>query len=153
MLADGVHGLVPQDVLDGLVVAEVADAWEARVRGLDADGFVLVAICYGAVAGFASVEGPPGEIAELGAIYVAPERMRRGVGRALALEVAARCMSRGFQQVVLWVLPGNSGALAFYRSLEYAPDGSRQEHASGAPTIRLVRALSGGDGMEGRLRG
>jgi hypothetical protein len=50
--------------------------------------------------------------------------------------------ARGGEEVVLWVLPGNAGAVEFYAARGYAPDGAeREEGRSRARVVRLRATL------------
>lgn len=91
-----------------------------------------------------------GRVVALGAIYtndlesrrafvtifaVLPERHRRGIGRALASRLLARARQRGMRSCELLVMPGNVGALDFYRR-----SGFRAAGGVGAK-VRLVCEL------------
>lgn len=112
------RGLMPQSYLDALSVA--ADAARRRERFGRGGGAIvnLVAERDGEVVGWAC-HGPYRDdvargdgigAAELYAIYVDPERIGAGVGRALLTESIARCTAAGHERMLLWVLEGNTRA-------------------------------------------
>ncbi len=54
-------------------------------------------------------------------LYVAPEKRRRGVARALLDFVIAEARLNGLRAVELHVVPSQAAALALYRSIGFAP--------------------------------
>lgn len=56
------------------------------------------------------------DIGELYAIYLAPDALRQGIGRAMFRTGAQWLREQGFAEMRLWVLAGNS-AVAFYRAM------------------------------------
>ena len=65
---------------------------------------------------------------EIWAVYVAPGRWRKGIGRSLC-ETAERYLRlEGFIEVTLWVLKDNERAVKFYQSDGFVLDvGQREE--------------------------
>ncbi|MFE2539544.1 GNAT family N-acetyltransferase [Actinacidiphila glaucinigra] len=136
-------GIVPQSYLDAMDAR--ADA-ERRKEWFDAGGKRvdnLVATDGGEVTGWAALgpyRGEPddAEVGELYAIYVRPDRIGRGTGRALMAAVRARAGERGFRSLRLWVLADNAQALRFYERAGFAPDGTDQiEMYDGVPLKEL----------------
>jgi GNAT superfamily N-acetyltransferase len=83
---------------------------------------------------------------ELYALYVAPELIGTGAGRALMTEALARATAEGFPDLALWVLKGNAPARRFYERAGFRPDGAEETfEADGVlvPEVRYVRALGG----------
>lgn len=118
------RGLLPDAVLDGLSVETRAGAWRRLLDSGEVSAWV--AEDDDALVGFCSVAG-----AEITALYVEPERWRRGAGRALV--GAARDAIAG--DALAWVLESNEAALAAYRALGFAPDGERKrEPVAGLPS-------------------
>jgi ribosomal protein S18 acetylase RimI-like enzyme len=143
----GYAGLVPAERLE----REDPEARAAVWRELLPDTVVLVA-GYGddedpAVAGFASLAIPARDLdepatGEITALYVDPERWRRGIGRALVDAAAAELRDDGCDEMVVWVLDGNARAIGFYAALGFAPDGGRQDEPhTGLPEVRLRARL------------
>ncbi|MET9873728.1 GNAT family N-acetyltransferase [Actinacidiphila glaucinigra] len=136
-------GIVPQSYLDAMDAG--ADA-ERRKEWFDAGGKRvdnLVATDGGEVTGWAALgpyRGEPddAEVGELYALYVRPDRIGRGAGRALMDAVRARAGERGFRSLRLWVLADNARALRFYERAGFAPDGTDQiEMYDGVPLKEL----------------
>jgi ribosomal protein S18 acetylase RimI-like enzyme len=143
------HGIVADAILDGLTLADRERMWAGLLAGGDGTPATTVAEVDGAVAGFCTVatpsrddDAPPGT-AEIPAIYVDPDHMRRGIGAAL-LEAALRSLELGgWGRVTLWVFAGNDAARAFYTRFGFIPDGtSRPIEAMGAAADRLVRVTA-----------
>jgi GNAT superfamily N-acetyltransferase len=128
------RGLVPDDVLDAQSVEARAAQWDEWLR--KGETRTLVA---GGIDGFVTFWETTGMIA---ALYVAPDRGRRGIGGALLGGAHAALHVAGHDQAHLWVFEANAPARAFYASHGYVPDGARMVHKpSFAPEIRLYRPL------------
>ncbi|MEU3063376.1 GNAT family N-acetyltransferase [Streptomyces subrutilus] len=136
-------GLMPQERLDALDAA--ADAARHRARfadassrstdlvARDADGDVVGWACFGPVrdAGLARGE------AELYALYVRPDLIGTGVGRALMAEVLRRCADR--PALRLWVVEGNVLGRRFYERAGFVPDGAVSCEEMAGAVVREVR--------------
>jgi GNAT superfamily N-acetyltransferase len=82
------------------------------------------------------------DVAQLYMIYVDPRWVRRGLGRALHDAIVEVAQTFNFKKAVLWVLPTNAGARAFYETQGWTCDGAEQtEDLDGysVPEIRYVR--------------
>jgi len=106
-------------------------AWLAKRRE---DGFpVLIAEIYGAVVGFASFgafrawDGYRFTVEH--SIYVAPDRHREGVGRALLTALIERARDAGNHAMVAGIEAGNAGSIALHRSLGFAEVGRMSQVA------------------------
>ena len=100
---------------------------EALQTWLLADVKALVAQADGAIAG-AIVYGPSREsqksdYAEIIALYLYPQFVRRGVGSALMREALDQLKTAGFTRCYLHVLDTNERAQAFYRTFGFSPTG------------------------------
>ncbi|MGV9405490.1 N-acetyltransferase family protein [Streptomyces sp. NPDC003667] len=143
------RGLMPQPYLDGLSAER--DAERRRTWFTRGDGAVvnLVAERAGEVIGWAAY-GPyrDGEVrtgdAELYALYLDPEHLGTGAGRALLTESAERCA--GYPRMFLWVLKENTRARRFYERAGFRWDGAEEPFEAGGelvPEVRYVRAPGG----------
>ncbi|MEW2614642.1 GNAT family N-acetyltransferase [Streptomyces sp. NPDC047880] len=144
------RGLIPQSYLDGLSVG--ADAERRRAYLAQADGSVVNLVAEdagGELVGWAC-HGPyrEGEIltgdAELYAIYVHPDQLGRGVGRALLTESVARCSAVGHGRLLLWVLKENDRARRFYERAGFRADGAEEPFevdGVAVPEVRYARSL------------
>jgi GNAT superfamily N-acetyltransferase len=84
------------------------------------DGLVRVAERAGAVAGFAVLLRPAEGACELDAIFVEPELMGAGVGRALIEDAVARAQGWGATEIQV---VANPDAMDFYERLGFAGGG------------------------------
>jgi ribosomal protein S18 acetylase RimI-like enzyme len=143
-------GLMPQAYLDAMSIEK--DASRRRRLLAEGDGRVLnlVAERDGEVVGWACF-GPsrdddvPAGTAELYAIYVLPEHLSTGVGRALMEVLTHRVAAARYPLVLLWVLADNHHARRFYEHAGFVPDGAEEPfEVAGVPVpeVRYARRLS-----------
>ncbi|SFX70622.1 GNAT family N-acetyltransferase [Streptomyces atratus] len=146
-------GLVSRSYLDDmdLTVAEDAERRRASFTGgstivnvvAERPGLGVIGwACYGPY----RENGRPPARGELYALYVTPEQIGTGAGRALTAEVLARAAADGFPDLALWVLKENARARRFYERAGFCPDGAEESfEADGAlvPEVRYVRSLGG----------
>lgn len=144
------RGILPDSLLDSLSVPEREKSWNALLKDGGDRWLTLVAERPGGVlAGFCSVatpsrdEGAGEATAEIGALYVDPEHWREGHGRAMLKAAFRELGEQGWRDVILWVLPENEPALAFYKRFGFAIEHGveKREERSGRPVIRLRAAL------------
>lgn len=146
------RGLMPQSYLDGLDI--VADAERHRTRLLRGDGSVVNLVAEtdgGALAGWAAFGpyrdgGTRTADAELYALYLPPERIGQGVGRALLTEAVRRGTAAGHARMYLWVLKHNTRARRFYERAGFGADGAEEPfEVDGVevPEVRYARRLTG----------
>ncbi|MBN3931591.1 N-acetyltransferase [Streptomyces verrucosisporus] len=76
---------------------------------------------------------------ELYALYVEPELIGSGLGRALLAEVVRRADARRMPRLRLWVVEGNERARRFYAAAGFAPDGARSLFDAGGTPVAEVR--------------
>lgn len=144
------RGLIPQSYLDGLSVEE--DAERRRTYLSQGDGSVvnLVAEDAGGELGGWACHGPyrDDEVltadAELYAIYVHPDQVGQGVGRALLTESVTRCTAAGHGRLLLWVLKENDRARRFYERAGFRADGAEEPFevdGVAVPEVRYARTL------------
>ena len=145
------RGQMPDDYLDELSPEERARMWSSTLGRRDDSRPVLVVEHDGTVIGFASV-GPARDgtrTGELYAINIDPDRWGSGHGRRLLEAAEAELSAVGYDEVVLWVVPGNQRARRFYESAGWVNDGAeRTQEILGVivPEIRYRRALPQGTG-------
>lgn len=143
-------GLVPQAYLDAMSVTE--ETALRRERFAEGAGQVvnLVAERDGRVAGWGCY-GPGRDAdvdagaAELYAIYVRPELLSTGVGRALMDALTSRAADDDYTSMTLWVLAGNERARCFYAKAGFVPDGAEESFdvdGVAVPEVRYGRRLS-----------
>jgi GNAT superfamily N-acetyltransferase len=66
--------------------------------------------------------------AELHAVYVHPDKWRRGAGRLLCERAMHEAIDREHNAMTLWVVKGNDRACRFYERLGFAPDGAERRN-------------------------
>jgi ribosomal protein S18 acetylase RimI-like enzyme len=125
------RGQMPDEFLDGLDAEKRVNMW--RELALQPDKFVLVAedneqkiIGLSLLAPSRDPDTDP-NTAEVAAIYVQPEKWRKGIGHALLSASLDEGRKRKFDQVTLWVLEGNVRARAFYESFGFIQDGATKD--------------------------
>ena len=154
------RGVLPDDLLDGLSVTEREGSWRALLGGNEHHWLNLVTEDEsGVLAGFCSVTTPSRDakedesLAEVGALYVDPDRWQEGAGSAMLIAAFEELKERGWREVVLWVLPENHRALAFYAHFGFEIEAGVEkcEERSGRPVIRLRARVNGW--KRGRVKG
>ncbi|MGW1836001.1 GNAT family N-acetyltransferase [Streptomyces sp. NPDC002067] len=95
-------------------------------------------------AGHSAPAPAPALVAELFALYVTPELIGTGIGRALMAAALEHARQAGFGELCLWVVRGNTRAREFYARAGFAPDGTEQtDEVDGVPVpeLRYRRAV------------
>lgn len=144
------RGLLPSAYLKSLRLDELALRWSQRIAVEDSEEAVRVLEVEGRAQGFVTF-GPHkdetwlGHAGEVFMLYLEPELVGCGLGRALlqrALEELGRCEC---YWVVLWVLARNERARRFYERQSLRPDGSYRWDPFGSqavPVVRYAKALN-----------
>jgi ribosomal protein S18 acetylase RimI-like enzyme len=122
---------MPDEFLDGLDVGKRTNMWRELTQQPDKSIFVAEDDKHNVV-GFSALRSSPDvdadpQTAQVGAIYVHPEKWKEGIGRALLSVTVDRARERGFQQVTLWVLEANRRARGFYDSFGFSHDGATKD--------------------------
>lgn len=143
------HGLIPDELLDGLSVAQREQFWREATAGGHGAGAIFVADRDGDVAGFCALATPSRDedaddgTAAIGAIYVDPSAWRRGVGSLLMAAALAELRAGGWRFVTLWVLAANRQARSFYARFGFEPDGAEMGgERSGQREVRLRASVA-----------
>lgn len=144
-------GLVDQQILDDLdpddptsrlVWKNLIEEGAIGVGVVENEGGDLIGFC--AVAAPTRDDDEPAGVAEVVALYVSPDHMRRGVGTMLMEAVIRRLREaeEGWRECTVWTLEANTASLALYHGLGFARDGSsRTEEGWRCPDVRLRLAL------------
>ncbi|MET0329198.1 MAG: GNAT family N-acetyltransferase [Luteimonas sp.] len=144
------RGIFPADFLASLSVEKRVKAWEGMLAGPRPGEHTWVAERDGAVVGWIQVVDGPGESFELQALYVAPDRWRGGVGRALWHTAIASVQRNGARTAWLWVLAGNTPAIAFYEQAGFvAVPGANEPMERGGALAWKVRYVHPGPLLAG----
>lgn len=133
-------GLVDQAFLDSLSITQRTENWRTWLA--DANTHVVIAEDKSGPAGFVSVgplrTPPPGMsmirplyTAEIYALYLMPDQMRKGLGTQLMAAAAAEMKARKHKSLCLWVLEGNKRAIAFYKARGGQKCGTKQVDIGG----------------------
>ncbi|MEV8225468.1 GNAT family N-acetyltransferase [Streptomyces sp. NPDC079167] len=143
-------GLIPQPYLDAMDAGQdaehrrallMADGGPVNLVAGAPDATVTGWACYGPCRTESALPGS----GELYALYVHPDRIGTGTGRALLAEVTARARADGFAGMSLWVLKENTRARRFYERAGFRPDGAEVASDTGGalvPEVRYVRSLT-----------
>jgi ribosomal protein S18 acetylase RimI-like enzyme len=134
-------GIFPEDFLKSLSLEQREAQWVSNLNG--ATSATAVAEREGHVLGFVSF-GPARDddcdsslVAEIVAIYVAPDAWGTGIGSQL-FEFAMKSLAeRSFETVTLWVLEDNAQARRFYERRGFALDGRISQNTLGPPLTVL----------------
>lgn len=139
-------GLLPDPLIDHVVAAEArrTERWRQRLADLTTDGAAFVAEHEGRVVGLA-FWGPSADddaspaMAEVQAIYLDPDAIGLGIGRALFAATVADIMQRGYPAATLWVLEANIRARQFYEAAGWRADGAAKTVERPGGTLDEVR--------------
>ncbi|HET9730022.1 MAG TPA: GNAT family N-acetyltransferase [Acidimicrobiia bacterium] len=115
------RGLVPDTYLDAMDVDASVTLWQRILTAAPNAASVFVADDDGEVVGFAAgnmLEEPRHDLdAELSAAYVRRDHQRTSIGRRLVCAVAHAQRGHGANGLIVWTLPGNRAARAFFEAL------------------------------------
>jgi len=140
----GYRGLLADELLARLSVAERESMWRRRLNGEDErhhDRRVDVAVDRdGTIVGFAVTgpsqeqDGPAPSVGEVYAMYVHPDHWSLGVGQALMRSVIDHLAASGLTAALLWVLASNTRARRFYEGTGWTWDGrTKTKRLGGLP--------------------
>lgn len=143
----GYCGLLPDAYLDALRPEDRAPGYDFT-HADPAVPYTLVATEADEVLGFATTmpsrDGSLANYGELGALYVAPDHWRKGIGTMLIAAAYKRLIQNGYRDALLWLLAGNTQTEHFYQENGWRPDGIRRnETVWGIKVVELryVRRL------------
>jgi GNAT superfamily N-acetyltransferase len=133
---------IPEDVeeLEWDLRFARTDAWMQVVEEDGAPGIAGVVAWAAATVSREDRTLVPG-LAHVSAVFVDPDRWRRGIARTLLSAAEAAMRERGYDRAQLWTLEG-SPAEQVYTALGWTRDGRRDVFPSlGLPTVAYVKAL------------
>ena len=115
------HGILPDEFLDAIDVAEWAERQRRNMENEPVGLVSFVATVQGEVVGWAACgrnrEKDTAYVGELFTVYLLPDYWRRGIGRLLMKATAQSLIERGMNSMILWVLQENWPARLFYEAL------------------------------------
>jgi L-amino acid N-acyltransferase YncA len=125
------RGLVPDALLETLSVDRREEMWRRGLARHRPGWELFVAERDGSVVGFvgcgpASDDDANERTGEVYAIYLRPDVVGTGVGRALFARAAKHLRESGFSRATLWVLADNARTRRFYEIAGWRPDGSEK---------------------------
>jgi GNAT superfamily N-acetyltransferase len=135
------RALLSDEVIRSVASRRLA-LWRGYLSRAHTDEHVLIAADGTHIVGFAYARPSPDEDAdanqaELGALYIAPNRWGEGIGSALLAAVLRRLRTDGSASATLWVLAGNTAARNFYERRGWRRDGHERVDAErGARELR-----------------
>jgi ribosomal protein S18 acetylase RimI-like enzyme len=142
----GYQGLIPQAYLDGLDPALRVARWSQALTEADwsQGGTLVVADHRDVMLGFATAQASRDDdahasVAEIWAIYVAPDAYGQGYGRELMTASLDYLTQLAYAQVTLWVLDTNERARRFYEAAGFRADGAVKVDDSRGFPLREVR--------------
>jgi GNAT superfamily N-acetyltransferase len=140
------RGLISDSYIDLLLSqrAERVERWRSNLAGQPPEHRTWVAEREGAVVGFCGT-GPGADeeaargTGEVHAIYLRPDVVGTGVGRALFGHCVVDLRARGFNPLTLWVLRENAHARRFYEAAGWRPDGAEKVEERPGDALHEVR--------------
>lgn len=130
-------GIIPQDYLDSIPEGRWAPNLDREGRS------TLVCVDGGEIVGTSSFcatrfDQFPGW-GEIVSIYLLPEQIGKGCGRALMDAALAALKAQGYEKVFLWVLEENARARKFYERYGFSAAGDVLDSEIGGKALREVR--------------
>ena len=147
------RGILPDDFLDAIDADERTAMRRRMLEEADPTRTNWVLEEAGEIRGWAAV-GPARDEDldetswELYAIYLDPDRVGEGYGRALMTHCVAQAEDLGKAEMVMWVLTGNERARRFYAAAGFTDDprvAAIPFRDTGQTKLRMRRGLAGGD--------
>jgi len=121
------RGLMPQEVLDGLSIADREAGWARIIADPAQRSHTLIVERDGEIVGWASFgaarDADAVATGELWGIYAHPDEWSTGIGRLLLDGVEQQLRAEGHERAYLWVLAGNDRAARFYERNGWVADG------------------------------
>jgi ribosomal protein S18 acetylase RimI-like enzyme len=142
------RGVVPDEYLDGLSIAQSKSQWTKRLETGEPEIFVAEdhhrVIGRVALGATRDENAPPGT-GEIYGVNVLPSRWSMGAGRALCRYAQHRLAELGFSRVTLWVLAANDRAIRLYQHLGFSagPEAFIEIGGRSLPKVQYEIAVGG----------
>jgi ribosomal protein S18 acetylase RimI-like enzyme len=140
------RGVVPDEYLDGLSIAQSESQWIKRLNAGESEVFVAEdshRVIGRVHLGATRDENAPLRTGEIYGVNVLPSRWSMGAGRALCRYAQQRLVELGFSRVTLWVLTGNDRAIRLYQHLGFSagPEAYIEIGGKSLPKVRYEIAV------------
>jgi ribosomal protein S18 acetylase RimI-like enzyme len=144
------RGLIPDSFLQGFTYQRREEAFRQSLTANSEETYLIEdddhagkAVGILTIGASRDADLDPSRTGEIWGIYIIPDYWRRGVGARLVQEAGRMLRSRGYRDVVLWVLEGNANARRFYEAMGFRPDEAFKILELGKPlkAIRYKKAL------------
>lgn len=130
-------GIVPQEYLDSIPQGN----WATNIDNSNLK--TLVCTDNGKIVGTSSFYESRLEqfqgFGEIVSIYLLPNYVRKGYGKALMKSALSELKQQGYENVFLWVLEENIKASGFYEKLGFLPTDDFLQNTIGGKNLREVR--------------
>ena len=139
------RGVFPDEFLDALDAERRGRRWTERLAGAEGrpQEAVLVVEVDGVVSGFSAIgpnqDGLGESVGEVWSVYLHPDVIGWGVGRALFGAAVDLLRARGCQEAVLWVAEANVRARQFYERAGWIADGAIKTDMAFTPPVVELR--------------
>jgi ribosomal protein S18 acetylase RimI-like enzyme len=138
------RGQLDDALLDEMSADRDTERWRAHLSAPPPGWHGFIAQRHGTPVGFVTcgLSRDPGAgpgVGEVYAIYVRPEDIGTGVGRALLGRGMRALTEDGLQDLTLWVLVTNHPAQRFYRMAGFEPDGATKHDELDRFTVDEIR--------------
>jgi L-amino acid N-acyltransferase YncA len=138
------RGIMDDSLLNSMDRTKKVVAWADAIDNLGWS--IYVSQDNGKITGFVHVseyrddDMNEGNIGEVASLYIRPELVGTGLGRALFAEGLNRLEMQGFTRIALWVLEQNERSISFYEKFGFRKDGASKTHPkTGLAEVRYVR--------------
>lgn len=136
------RGHIPDNVLDNLSVDDREQLWKTL---LENNAYIIVLEEDNNLIGFLSFcpsrdeDVNPINIAEISAIYLNPDKWRKGFGKMLCDAAINALRKSGYIEVTLWVVADNLQARLFYEKMGFINSGEIKIDERDGYTLREIR--------------
>lgn len=125
---DAYGGLIADDYLGSLSIADRTITWEKQIRESEEGNLILVGCIDDEVLGWATFcpsrdEDADSKTGELGGVYVHPSAQGLGLGSKLMETGLEFLKEQGFETATLWVLTSNKKSRDFYEAKGWQNEG------------------------------
>ncbi len=136
------RGHIPEKILDNLSVNDREDLWLSLLNNT---AKVLVLEQKQQIVGFVSFcsgrdqDIDSSSVAEITAIYLNPNKWRKGLGKLLLRAAIEEIIKDGYKSIYAWVLDSNIQARNFYENLGFISRGETKLEQEGEYTLSEIR--------------